>query len=138
MKTLHKVSVLEIKRCFVVGNLLAARSHKGHMKKLESETHYIHRLSLVRAKVLRMKESQLDRVIGEEWQKRLHAYENSSWCVAEAKPSELGVWSKAGELPLRWTNHSLRETAEKVVGLSVGVTDSSMDAYGRRMPCPGS
>lgn len=29
-------------------------------------------------------------------------------------PSELGVWTRAGGLPLRWTNKSLAETAEKV------------------------
>ncbi len=30
------------------------------------------------------------------------------------RPDELGVWNRAGNLPLRWTNKSLAETAKKV------------------------
>lgn len=61
-----------------------------------------------------MRERELDEIIGGEWQKRLDAYNGSVWRLAEVSPHEVGVWSKAGELPLRWTNHSLKETAEKV------------------------
>ena len=113
MHLLHKIPTLEVKRCFVVSDFCAARTHKGHMKKLESEAHYLKRVEEVKAKVLKMEESALDKIIG-GWKKRLNAYNSSDWSVAEFSPEELGVWSHAGELPLRWTNKSLTETAKKV------------------------
>ena len=45
---------------------------------------------------------------------RLNIYNASDWYIGEVKPNEVGVWRKAGELPLSWTNGSLQETADKV------------------------
>ncbi len=113
MKIIHKISNLQVKRCFVVGNLCAARTHKGHMKKVESQEHYLRRVATIKDKVLRMNEAALDKIIG-SYKKRLDAYTAYEWHLAEVSPSEVGVWNRAGELPLRWTNHSLVETADKV------------------------
>lgn len=114
MKIIKRVSVLEIKRCFVVSNLLARRTHRGHMKTAEATDHYLDRLEIVHKKVVQMKESQLDHVIEKEWKKRLDAYNHSRWSLVEISIKEIGVWNRAGELPLRWTNRSLEETAIKV------------------------
>jgi len=61
-----------------------------------------------------MKEKELDKIIGGEYQKRLDAYDAYSWHLVEFSPLELGVWTRAGEMPLRWTNRSLMETAVTV------------------------
>lgn len=114
MKILRKISKLEVKRCFVVGNMCAARKLSGHMITPESEKHYVRRVKRIKTNVLGMKEKTLDKVIGGEWSKRRIAYDDSVWYMAEVAPSEVGVWTRAGELPLRWTNRSLRETADKV------------------------
>ena len=72
------------------------------------------RVTLIEKKVLGMKETDLDKIIGSKYQKRLVAYDSYEWHVAEMSPDELGVWRYAGELPLRWTNRTLSETADKV------------------------
>jgi hypothetical protein len=72
------------------------------------------KLKNARKKTLKLKESQLDKIIKDEYKKRLIAYDNSKWYLAEVNIDEIGVWSKAGGLPLSWTNGSLSETAKKV------------------------
>ncbi len=114
MKLLRKISRREVKRCFVVGKLCAARRQRGHMKRVESEKHYLKLVTRVRSRVLGMNEATLDKIIGGEYQKRLDSYNSADWYIAEASTSEIGVWNRAGELPLRWTNRSLAETAVKV------------------------
>lgn len=59
-----------------------------------------------------MTSAQLDKHIEDPL--RLRAYNSSNWYMAEVKPSEVGVWSRAGGLPSAWTNGSLKETANKV------------------------
>jgi transposase len=53
-------------------------------------------------------------MITPKWPKRIKSYNNSTWFLVEIRPNELGVWHRAGQLPLSWTNGSLAETAKKV------------------------
>ena len=103
-----------MKRAFTVSKLCAGRTHKGHMKKVTSEKEYVKRVEHMKKKVLAMKESALNTFIIADYKKRFLAFEASDWYLAEFSPKELGVWNRAGEMPLRWTNRSLEETAQKV------------------------
>ena len=61
-----------------------------------------------------MTNKQLDRQISPDWPRRLRTYNSSDWYIGEIKPSEAGIWKRAGGLPLSWTNGSLKDTADKV------------------------
>lgn len=117
MKFIRKVSTIEVKRAFVVAD------HIAHAKDLGSKRRFLRNISsqdfnkklqIVKRSVLRLKEKDLDKLITPGWPKRLISYNNSDWFLARINSDELGVWSRAGNLPLRWTNRSLTETADKV------------------------
>lgn len=107
MRLIKKVSVIEVKRCFVVSQLVRwKRRHHGCLKLISKED-FRKRVAIVSRKVCALSTKQLDRIIAKEWKKRLRAYNESLWYLAEVKLSEVGVWRRAGELPLAWTNRSL-------------------------------
>lgn len=114
MKFIKKIPTIVVKRCFVISNLVAKKTRRDHIKSVDALKHFQKNLHLISTKVLKMSEKQLDFFIGQEWQKRLDSYNSSNWLLAEVSTSEVGVWTRAGELPLRWTNKSLLETATKV------------------------
>jgi len=72
------------------------------------------RLKIAKEKVLMMPEKELDKLIHKEYKKRLVAFNKADWYIGEVSPNEVGVWRRAGNLPLVWTNGSLVDTAEKV------------------------
>ncbi len=99
-----------------------AHVHKGkklgnNRKSLKdiSEKEFNKKLKDTKEKILKLKVKKLDNLISPEWSKRIKAYNESQWFLAEVSPYEIGVWNRAGGLPLRWTNRSLAETAEKVI-----------------------
>ncbi len=113
MKLLRKVSTKEVKRAFVVALLMRSQGGKKQYLKAVSLRVFEHKLTQTKKKVLAMSEEQLDTIISDEWSKRLTAYNGSDWYRAEVKTSEVGVWHRAGGLPLDWTNGSLKDTSEK-------------------------
>lgn len=108
MKIIKKVPVIEVKRAFVIADFAKV---KGNQRGL-SEKLFIKSFENAKRKVLKLKESALDSYI--EWPKRLKAYNNSTWYIAEVSPSELGAWRRTSGLPLSWTNKTLKQTAEKI------------------------
>lgn len=82
--------------------------------KINIEQDFESKLTKAKKSVIPLKNDEIDKHISPDWLKRRNSYNNSNWFLAEMNPIELGVWSKAGELPLRWTNGSLSETAERV------------------------
>jgi len=126
MHKISKVEALDVKRCFVISQLIKRQNfknyftivflflfRKGYMKNVSLED-FNGRLKNAKEIVLGMKESELDKILKTEWKKRLVTYNKSDWYLAEVSPNETGVWRRAGELPLEWTNGSLSETAQKV------------------------
>jgi hypothetical protein len=113
MKILRKVPVIQIKRCFVIGNICAKqyRNHKIHQETLEE---HLKRIQRVEARVLQTTSATLDRFISRENRKRFEAYNTYTWYEAIVSTREVGIWRRAGELPHRWTNRTLEETADKV------------------------
>ncbi len=118
MKLLKPVSHLEVKRTYVVADHITDRKNHGNNRKFLkkiSEKRFEQKLQRTKKVVLGLKEKELDKLISPVWPKRVQSYSTSKWFLAEMSPDELGVWSHAGDLPLRWTNQSLAETAAKVV-----------------------
>ncbi len=120
MNLIKEVKTIEVKRTFVIADQIA-RPYKrrkliNDQKFLKdiSETEFHKKLADTKNKILKLGEKDLDKLVCPEWLKRLDAYNNSKWFVTDVSPSEVGVWPRAGSLPLRWTNRSLAETAEKV------------------------
>jgi hypothetical protein len=114
MKLLKKVNVLEVKQAFVISDFISSKNDRRKHLNFIPEIIFKRKLNTAKQKVLKLKESSLDKIIKDEYKKRLIAYDNSQWYLGEVKTNEVGVWSKAGGLPLAWTNGSLAETAIKV------------------------
>jgi hypothetical protein len=114
MKLVKKISRKEVKRAFVIAQLIRARKGKKRYLGLLSPAEFEKKLTQAKKKALAMTEKQLDKIISDEYFKRLNAYDASDWFIAEVATREIGVWKRAGGLPLEWTNGSLKETAEKV------------------------
>lgn len=112
MKILKKVGVREVKRTFVIGN--EVRIQKGgrrYLGKISAEE-FIKKVAQSKKKVLQMSDKQLNNRI--EDPQRLDSYNTSGWYLGEVTASEVGVWKRAGGLPLSWTNGSLKDTADIV------------------------
>ena len=75
---------------------------------------FLKRLRVAKVKALQFSEKKLDRIISNEWKKRLKVYNSCSWSIGWVNINELGVWRRAGGLPLSWTDASLKKTAQKV------------------------
>ena len=120
MKVLKEVEPIEVKRAFVIADHVAhlhGRKKRGNNKKFLkalSEAELQKKIVETKKEILRVKESDLDRLVCPEWPKRLNAYNMSRWFIADIRPKDVGVWARAGGLPLRWTNRSLAETAKKM------------------------
>lgn len=117
MKIISKVPVIEVKRTYVIAEHLTQRKNLSNNKKFLkdlSPSEFDNKLRSAKKEILKLTEKDLDKLISPKWPKRINSYNNSEWVVAEMNPKDLGVWTRAGHLPLRWTNKSLAETAEKV------------------------
>lgn len=114
MKNLKKVNTIEVKRCFAVAQLVRGQKRKSQHLNDISYVEFVKNLKTAKSCVLAMSEKELDKVVAWKYKKRLKAYNNSAWYVGEVTPNEVGVWRRAGDLPLEWTNGTLEETADKV------------------------
>ncbi|MBI3888193.1 hypothetical protein HY311_00150 [Candidatus Nomurabacteria bacterium] len=110
MKILQKVKPIEVKRCFVVSDFLSQK-YLGENTQIKDKSQYVKRLVKAKRAILELPEGMLDMIIKGEWKKRFKAYKNMQWCVGIVKTNEVGVWKKAGGLPIAWTRGSLEETA---------------------------
>lgn len=114
MRKIKKVNVLEIKRCFVISQLIRKQKSKKRYLGILTQEEFLKKLKNAKEKGLNYREKKLDKIISDEFKKRLKAYNSCDWYLGEVTINELGVWKRAGGLPLSWTNGSLKETAQKV------------------------
>lgn len=114
MKILKKVGVREVKRTFIIANDMRIQKNGRRFLGKISTKEFADKFAQSKRKGLRMANKKLDKLISPEWPRRLRAYDISDWYLGEVKTSEVGVWKKAGDLPLSWTNGSLKDTAGKV------------------------
>lgn len=120
MKFLRKIKTIKVKQTFVIADHIA-HMHKGkkignNRKFLKnfSEKDFNKKLIMEKKRVLKFSEDKLNKIIFTDYEKRLSAIDRSEWFIADVHPYEVGVWKRAGNLPLRWTNKSLAETAMHV------------------------
>jgi hypothetical protein len=113
MKIVRAVPVIEVKRCYVISNL--ARPRKSvHKSPSAYVRDFHHVLAQAKKKVLAYDERQVDQVVAAFWKKRLKAYNAMDWFIADISPHEVGLWRRAGDLPLAWTNRTLADTVDRV------------------------
>jgi hypothetical protein len=116
MKILKKVSSLEVKRTFVIANdIRIQKNGRRYLGKISRED-FQKKFAQSKHRGLQMTVKQLNKLISPNWPRRINSYDASDWYLAEVKTNEIGVWKRAGDLPLSWTNGSLKETADKVRG----------------------
>jgi len=114
MVKIKKVNTIEVKRCFAISQVIRySRYKKSHLPAI-SKDEFLSELSIAKAKVLKLSEKELDYLVKGKYKKRLIAYDNSDWYLGELEIEEAGVWRRAGDLPLHFTNNNLKITAEKV------------------------
>lgn len=114
MKLLKKVGIREVKRTFVISNNIRIQKNGRRFLGKVSKEEFLKKLSQSKRRGLRMTNKQLNAHISPDWPRRIRVYEASDWYLGEMKTNELGVWKRAGDLPLSWTNGSLKDTANKV------------------------
>ncbi len=127
MKLIRKAKRIDVKRTFVLTRFLRKHgvARKNHTKIPELES-YLNAHKKAINEVKKLKENEIDKLILEKFrhinvkkfiktrEKRLNSYDTAKWFVAIADSKELGVWKKAGGLPLIWTKGSVAETAKLV------------------------
>lgn len=121
MKLIKPAKTIQVKRCFVIAQKIRfSNSNKRYLNKI-SRKKFLKELSRAKKQVLKMRETELDKFISFDNRKkypgkvsRLFAYDACDWYIGTFKINEVGVWRRAGELPLSWTNNSLDKTAKKV------------------------
>jgi|SRR3989344_909282 len=114
MKLLRKVKPIEVKRSFVISDFVSHHKYKEKQTSDISQAIYYKRIAHAKRVILELPEHLLDMIINGEWAKRFRAYNKTQWYVGTVRTDEVGVWKKAGELPLAWTRGSLSETADFV------------------------
>ncbi len=113
MKKIQSIKVIEIKRTFLVAeHIRRYKNKKDYLGKIDRQQ-LATKLQKAKEKILSLTEEKLDSRIS-VYPKRLLAFNSCKWYLGTFKPSEVGVWRRAGKLPLEWTNDSLEETAKHV------------------------
>lgn len=111
---MKKVSTKEVKRAFVVAQLVRQQKGKKRYLGVLSREEFKKLLTKSKKRALAMSVKQLDKIIATEYPKRLRAYDTSEWHIGSIPVKEVGVWRGAGGLPRAWTMGSLHDTATKV------------------------
>ncbi|MEK7080968.1 MAG: hypothetical protein AAB902_01045 [Patescibacteria group bacterium] len=113
MRLLRKVKPIEVKRCFVISDYLSQKYLKPAIQ-ISNKQQYLKQLTKAKKVILELPELMLDMIIKGEYRKRFEAYNKMEWYVGIVKTGEVGVWKRAGEMPLVWTHGSLKETTRFV------------------------
>jgi hypothetical protein len=112
MRFIRQVPAIQVKRAFVVAN--DTRGHKKEKRAKLSNEELQKNFIKAKVRVGKLKNAQLDRIIGKEYAKRRDAYNSVEWFIGTVKTNEVAVWRGAGGLPMPWTQASLEKTAKKV------------------------
>lgn len=112
MKLDRKINIIEVKGCFVVGLLMNMQNGKKKHLYMVSRIEFARKLTKVKPQALKMSERQLDKLITDP--NRRAAYDASDWRLGRVQINEAEVWTRAGGMPLEWTNRTLKETAMNV------------------------
>lgn len=111
MKFIKKIKSIEVKRCFVISDFVSHQKYLKQAMQVKNKQQYLKQLAKAKKIILELPEAMLDMIIKGEWAKRFRIYKKMEWYLGIVETSEVGVWKKAGGLPLSWTHGSLEETA---------------------------
>ena len=114
MKLLRQVKPIEVKRCFVISDYVSHQKYLKRAMQTKDKRAYLKSLKKAKRIILELPEMMLDMIIKGEWRKRFKLYSAMQWYIGVARIDEIGVWKKAGGLPLAWTRGSLEETSRLV------------------------
>jgi hypothetical protein len=115
MRFLRKANRLDVKRNFVITSYIRKFGVAGRYEtKPPTRTTFLAVLKKAKHAVGKLSERKLDKIVGDQKKKRLHAYNNSDWYLGVVSIKEIGVWKGAGGLPVSWTRGSVFETSKKV------------------------
>lgn len=114
MKFLRKVKSIEVKRCFVISDFVSHQKYSKKQMHVKNVEQYKNQLNRAKKIILELPETMLDMIIKGEWKKRFNVYKTMEWYLGVVRTDEIGVWKKAGGLPLAWTYGSLEETRKFV------------------------
>ena len=114
MKLLRKVKPIEVKRTYLIGDHIRRSDKKKDFLGQINKQQFNNKLQKAKKRILSLPEKKLNTMISKTYVKRLIAFDTCDWYIGTFKPSEVGVWRRAGKLPLEWTNDSLKETARHV------------------------
>lgn len=112
-----KVDRIEPKRTFIISQLM--KTNKGNRRYLHklSRDELEDRLENAREITLQLSEQELDEKIRKDsprYKKRLRLYNSVDWYLGIVDVDEVGVWRRAGGLPIEWTQGSLADTGALV------------------------
>ena len=114
MKKIKPVNAIEVKRTYLISDLVRRSDTGKDFLGPITIGQFKNKLIKVKKEVLSLPENVLNTMIAKTFTKRLVAFDTCDWYMGTFKPSEVGVWRRAGKLPLRWSNGSLKETAKYV------------------------
>lgn len=128
VKIIHKVPEREVVRCLLIsGTIRDPRRARKYLRTI-SRKEFLSRLRKQRSLILGLSDTKLGALFQKVESYRYAAYHEADWYLADVPIEEMGVWRRAGGLPLSYTNRSLKETAEKV---SKAFTNSRATLAGR-------
>lgn len=114
MEIIRKIDTIEVKKCFAISQLIRwSKGKKSYLVPI-SRSDFIKQLSLTKDKVNKMTDKEIDKIVGYRFLRRLRMYNNYNWKLCKFNIDEVGVWRRAGGLPLDFTNKNLSDTASRV------------------------
>ncbi len=111
MQKIKKVEAIEVKRCFVISDMMKPRWYENFFPFLKKD--FAQKLESVKGKILILSSDELDKLIAGKHKKRLKAYDSADWYLGEFETNEVGTWQGAGGMSYSWTEGNLVYTAEK-------------------------
>ncbi len=115
MKIIRKVRPIEVKRAYITAQTIHYPRNRRERYPLKlDQREYLKRLVHAKRKLGQLTEDQLDEFIAKDWRPRERAYSNTDWYLAVVSPREIGMWRRAGGLPIAWTCCSLAQSAQYV------------------------
>lgn len=114
MKIIRPVKNIEVKRAYLISDVVRRSNSKKDFLGKMTVQQFKNKTTKAKKEILVLPEKVLNTMIAKTYTKRLVAFDTCDWYLGTFKATEVGVWRRAGKLPLEWTNGSLKETATYV------------------------
>ena len=121
MKSLKQVDKIRVKQNYIISDIFTFKRENipdlsKYVPTLDMEkSNFSKELEKIKKKVSKLDEKILDEIINNESPSRLNAFNKVKWYLGHMTIDEIGVWRGAGDLPISWTEGSLKETADMII-----------------------